>query len=357
VARKKETGLFKRAGAEVYQYDFWLCGHRFHGTTGCTERREAEAFVRARKAEALASIDKEPASVMTFGAASSRWWQEVGQHLKRNDTVMTNLARLQREIGMNTPLTRITGDMVARIVAKRRNEGISPSTVNRSVTEPLRKIIRRAGEVWEVETAKVQWSQHILREPAERVRELSITEQEAIFARLGEDYLHPVRFALLSGCRLNEVVTLEWSAVDWGNRRITISGKTGIATIPLSAGLRAVLWPLQGRHDKAVFCYRANDAWLPITYSGLSSAFRRARAKAGIQSSKADPVAGLRFHDLRHTTATRVLRATGNLKLVQKLLRHTRIETTTRYAHVMDEEVSAAMDAASAPERKAAQND
>jgi len=51
-----------------------------------------------------------------------------------------------------------------------------------------------------------------------------------------------------------------------------------------------------------------------------------------------------RFHDLRHTFATRMLRQTKNLKLVSKLLGHTSVETTTRYAHVMDGDLAEAMD-------------
>ena len=55
---------------------------------------------------------------------------------------------------------------------------------------------------------------------------------------------------------------------------------------------------------------------------------------------------GYRFHDNRHTAATRVLRACGNLKVAQKLLRHADIATTAKYAHVMHEDVLEAMERA-----------
>src|SRR5262249_55638184 len=48
----------------------------------------------------------------------------------------------------------------------------------------------------------------------------------------------------------------------------------------------------------------------------------------------------LRFHDFRHDFGTKLLRATGNLKLVQRALNHTNIKTTTRYAHVLDDQVA-----------------
>jgi hypothetical protein len=52
-----------------------------------------------------------------------------------------------------------------------------------------------------------------------------------------------------------------------------------------------------------------------------------------------------RRHDTRHTTGTRHLRVTGNLKATQKLLGHSRIETTTRYAHVLVDDVRDGLEA------------
>ena len=53
----------------------------------------------------------------------------------------------------------------------------------------------------------------------------------------------------------------------------------------------------------------------------------------------------LRFHDARHTAATRVLRK-SNLRVVQQLLGHERVTTTEKYAHALAEDVRAALNAA-----------
>ena len=55
-------------------------------------------------------------------------------------------------------------------------------------------------------------------------------------------------------------------------------------------------------------------------------------------------VTGFRFHDYRHDFASKLLRTTGNLRLVQKALNHRDIKTTTRYAHVLDSDVAEAME-------------
>ncbi len=354
-AGKRETGLFKRQGAEHWEYDFRISGHRFCGTTGCTARREAEAVIRQKKIEARAGLaDQSPATV-TFGVASSRWWQERGQHCSRPAVVQDMLARLQEWIGLNTRLTEITNERVAAIVSMRRAEGVAAGTVNRSFTEPLRRILKRAEETWGHQVAKIDWRQHLLPEAKVRIREITPAEQAAILKHLKEDFRPLVQFSILSGVRREGCLSLTWQAIDWGNRKIHIQGKAGQDyTLPLSNALRDLLWPLQGRHAEHVFCYRRErcagkarrGTWAPINADRIEAAFRVARKAAGIPNSREDSRQGLRFHDTRHTAGSRILRATRNLKIAQQLLGHKDIESTLRYVHVLDSELLEGIDAA-----------
>jgi len=74
----------------------------------------------------------------------------------------------------------------------------------------------------------------------------------------------------------------------------------------------------------------------PLTAGGVRAAWKRLRDRAGI--------ADFRFHDFRHDFATKLLRETGNLKLVQRALNHADIATTTRYAHFLDDEIAEAVE-------------
>jgi integrase len=354
---------YRPKGRALYLYDFKLQGHRFHGSTGCASKRDADAFEKRRKAEArdelkqAARLGREP---MTFGLASTRYWEEVGQHTVSAADIEWSIAWLQREIGLSRKLSAIDDALVARLVQKRRGEAVStvrpkkgeparlvrPSTVNRTVTEPLRRIIRRAAEVWREPVGLIDWKKHRLREPEERVRELRPGEEEALFAALRADYHPIVRFALVTGCRLSECVNLRWQDVDWGGRKLWILGKGGkLAPVPMPPSVRQLLWPLQGQHAEFVFTYaaaRARDGRRhgerhPITYEGLKTAFRRAVKGA---------VPDYRFHDNRHTAATRVLRGSGNLRIVKDMLRHADIATTLKYAHVTDDDIRDAMERA-----------
>ena len=69
--------------------------------------------------------------------------------------------------------------------------------------------------------------------------------------------------------------------------------------------------------------------------------------KTDAVSSGPDHLQDFRFHDFRHDVGTKLLRGTGNLKLVQKALNHSDIKTTTKYAHVLNSEVAAGLEAVS----------
>ena len=349
--------VYKPRGASAYVYDFKLRGRRFCGSTGAASKREAEAAERRRRAEAAEDIKRHEAlgrEPMTFEVASSRYWLEVGQHHACADTTLSSLDWLTREIGGRKRLASIDASLVAALVAKRRAEparngskGVRPATVNRTMTEVLRKIMVRAADVWGEPVAKIKWGDHLLDEPRERVRELRVDEETALKAKLRDDYAPIIEFALVSGCRLAECHQLTWADVDWGGRLLWITGKGGKRmTIPLTPTLRQILWSLQGHHATKVFTYVARRGSRvgrkgerrPITRNGLTTMWRRLKMQAKLVD--------YRFHDNRHTAATRLLRSSGNLAAVKRLLRHERIETTMRYAHVNDDDLMRLMEQA-----------
>jgi integrase len=144
---------------------------------------------------------------------------------------------------------------------------------------------------------------------------------------------------------------LTWPDVNWSAGQITRRGKGGkLVSTPITETVRAILEPLIGNHPVHVFTYTAQRTrtcpktgervvkgqTYPITYSGAVSLWKRTR--------KAAKLTDFRFHDIRHDVGTKVLRATGNLKLAQRVLNHADIKTTMRYAHVLDEEIGQALE-------------
>lgn len=152
-------------------------------------------------------------------------------------------------------------------------------------------------------------------------------------------------FVRASGMRLKECVTLRWSEVDFGTRQIVRLGKGGRRVVfPITPAVREILFPLQGQNPEFCFTYlavygnkrlgRVRGQRYPLTYTGAKTAWQRLRTNSGIA----------RFHDFRHDFGTKLLRESGNLKLVQKALNHRDIKSTLRYAHVLDEDVAVAVE-------------
>lgn len=351
----------------VYVYDFWRGGTRFYGSCECTTRREAEQFEKDLKAKVAEQRKKQEAVAtgpLTFTAALDKFWLEVGQHYggSYGKTVFTALEWLGHEFGPETLLGSIATKRISEAIARRRAETVpnrkgdpkpvTNATVNRTVTELLRRIFIRARDVWEEPVRPIQWKTLLLPEPKERTRELRDHEETTLAQNMRNDYLPALAFFVASGCRLNEVVSLSKTDFDWTGRTITIRGKGDkVDIIPLTNEIAAIVTPLWDHHPQAVFTYVSKRVRkhpiskklipkgnrFPITYEGMKSTWRRyGGAKAGLID--------FRLHDTRHTTATRLLRDSGNLKLVQRLLRHEDITTTVKYAHADIRDLRSAME-------------
>lgn len=351
----------KHPSWKTYRYDFQCRRRRFSGDTFETTKRAAKEVERQIKAEVKERLRNQPKKAggpVTFKQAADRWHDEVGRHHANEKTTLRDLLRLQERIGTNTMLHEITDETVADLVAKRRGDRawnrkdkgfVKPATVNRSVTMRLRDIVIRARKVWKVQTPDIDFGQHMLPEPQERVREGSIVEEDTALSKLTPGYAEATRFAFETGCRRMEILGMEWSRVDFFSDRFEVTGKYGKRRfLPMTESVRALLWDQQGFHPRKVWTYEAQRTdkrrgivrgqHYPLTEAGFKTAFRRAVARAGIED--------FRFHDTRHTAATRILRE-SNLRVVQNILGHSDPKTTAKYAHAMDNDLKNAMQAAS----------
>lgn len=359
--------VYRSKNSPYFQYDFVVGGARFHGSTHTKDRRKAQAYEAALRTQAAqgGAVRRKPR--MSIDTAAQRFWTEKAQFEANHKTVEYQLANLVEGIdqdgsGRNVLLSDITNGKVATYVARRRAT-LSNRSVNCEV-ELLRRLMRRADKIWRVDVGEMPaWGQLLLDEPDERVRELTAAEDTALFANLRQDFHPLVRFALMSGIRLSNLIGLTWRQVDFDAAELRLmvkSRKPGgkVLVVPMTAPMTALLSAERGKHEAHVFTYecarsrgkRRTGQRHPFTQSGWRKPWRAALDAAGVTD--------FRFHDTRHTAATRTLRA-GNLKIVQRMLGHSRIETTAKYAHAMVEDVRAAMAVAQSrniPEVAAAEN-
>ena len=130
------------------------------------------------------------------------------------------------------------------------------------------------------------------------------------------------RLLLLTGCRLSEIQFHRWEYVK--DDCVELPGaKTGGRIVRLGPEARAVLADLP-REDGDPSVIRGK---LPDTHlTDLQRPWRRIRERAGLDD--------LRIHDLRHSYASRALALGESLTMIGKLLGHTQVQTTARYAHL-----------------------
>lgn len=358
--------VYKAEKSPFYQYDFQIRGRRFYGSTECTSRKEAEkyeALERERAKILLQAMARSRVSLL-MDDATVRLWEHSAQYDSDQQATCTNLARLVSHFGRATALTDITHTKAKDMVAWRRGHHVSRrgkrskqetealplvsnATVNRSATKVLQRLFTFAKAEGATFEDEPKWDELLLPEPEERVRELQNDEAAAIDAAMRVDYGPFFDFVRASGMRLKECVTLQWSEVNFGTKQIVRTGKGGRRIVfPITPAVRDVLFPLQGQNPEFVFTYvavygnkklgRVRGRRYPLTYSGAKTAWQRLRDNSGLRD--------FRFHDFRHDFGTKLLRDSGNLKLVQKAMNHRDIKSTLRYAHVLDEDVAAAVE-------------
>jgi integrase len=366
--------LYRHKRSPYWQYDFSIRGRNFSGSTRLADEDEAAKFESRKKDEARCIVDAEirtNSSPMTIGRACERWWNEHGNDLNDPST-KTALDWLVTAIGPRTPLHEISNDLVSRVVQARKSDRrragsdgdgkqlyrpIKAITVNKTTISLLRRVMRRARENWNVTLPnEPTWSKHRLKETRRPVRELSAGEEATLDAIETPAYAVLRRFAIITGLRRRNVL-LTWSQVDFEAGVIRIISKGGVPrTLPLSREAYAILWAQRGHHPEFVFTYicrktrripklrqllRLKGQRYPITYSGFGSN-KRNWIKAGVDA---------RIHDLRHTTGMRTLRATGNLRVVQKILGHADIAITAKfYTDATLEDMRGAMETTAAAE-------
>ena len=139
-----------------------------------------------------------------------------------------------------------------------------------------------------------------------------------------------IRLLLLTGCRRSEILRLRWSEVD-RDRLVLADGKTGPRIVPLNTPARRILERRPRGGSPFVFSSPRNRA---LPRSRNLAFWDRARREAGIED--------VRLHDLRHTHASHAVMNGVPVPVVARLLGHSDVRTTLRYAHLGDREIEQA---------------
>ncbi len=140
-----------------------------------------------------------------------------------------------------------------------------------------------------------------------------------------------IRLLLLTGARLREILDLKWTDVDLQRGQLFLrDSKSGKKTIIINAPAVLILSTLP-RLGLYVIAGQSAGTDEEGPRADLQKPWQAIITRAGLP--------GLRIHDLRHTHASIGVGAGVGLPIIGRLLGHTNVDTTNRYAHLADDPV------------------
>lgn len=353
--------IYKHKGSPYFHYDFVVQGRRFYGSTGQVNKRQAEAYERRVRAELAErgpdGVGRKGTRDLTVDEAIGRWWAEKGELLDSAADVERHLESWIELLGKNKRLGSIRKADIQRVISERRKIAYrgklpSPATINRFVAA-FRSVWRYVDDE-DQSLPAIKWRDVILPEGNERVRELAPDETTVLNKGLAAEEPWLRFFVLLSrtyGLRFGEMF-FRPEAVDCIARTIVFQKKRRKTPVEHKVHLASPHAPeVMSRASEAIaagldhiWFTRDGDRLLPLDKAHIARRIRKVIRKCKISD--------LKIHDLRHDAATKLLRESGNLKVVQKAMGHASIQSTLRYAHVSDGDLRSALEAVSrnAPE-------
>ncbi|MEO0124515.1 MAG: tyrosine-type recombinase/integrase [candidate division WOR-3 bacterium] len=233
------------------------------------------------------------------------------------------------QVNVKNLLKSFSGKLVSEISAYElerykslRVKEVTPASVNRELS-CIKHMFNKA----------VQWGylkENPLRlvmkfkEPPGRVRYLTEEEIDKLLDCCANHLRPIVVTALNTGMRKGEILNLRWSDVDLKNRVITLkrTKNNEIRMVPINQVLYNELLKIEKRYGSQYVFADKNGK----PYGDIKNGFNHALKRAGISD--------FRFHDLRHTFASRLVMVGVDIRTVQELMGHKDIKMTMRYSHL-----------------------
>ncbi len=212
-------------------------------------------------------------------------------------------------------LSQVTPWLIEKYKTERKKV-VKPSTINREL-DTLRNMLNMA-VVWKmVDSSPYKGIKHF-RVSNTNLRIVSEEEFQKLYEAASQTLRPILLTAVATGMRRGEILNLRWDDVNFKEGFIIVRDSKNYETrnIPMHPALEEVLLRLKAkRQSEYVFEGRKT----------IKRAWENALRKSGISHC--------RFHDLRHTFATRLIMKGVDLVTLQELMGHKDINMTKRYSH------------------------
>jgi len=237
----------------------------------------------------------------------------------------------------NIFLDELTSGHADQIVNRLLQIGRNPKTINK-VLMVLKGIVKYAFRIKLVQNNPLA-EYGFLKERPNPITFLTKVEIHQLLMNCKDlESNSAILFALNTGMRIGEILGLCWDRVDFDQKLVTVSRtlsraelrettKTNlIRYVPMNSEVEILLKTLlqNQKCPRFVFAKKHNVPFNPDHFSGRE--FKKALQRAQIRN--------IRFHDLRHTYASQFVMNGGSIFDLQKILGHTDVKMTMKYAHL-----------------------
>lgn len=282
----------------------------------CVQREHDEKYGIERKKERIGFNEFAQIYLEDYAINKKSW--------KDDNSRMKELVKFFEDI----ELREITPLKIERFRKSRLKAGNTKSTTNRYLAL-MKKMLNLAIEERYLEKNPVSKIKFYSERDVLKERILTEEEEEKLMKKSSEHLKSILIVALNTGMRRGEILNLQWKQIDFRMRRMRVektkSGK--VRYIPMNEILYEELLKVKDRNTQSLYVFFNPETGKP--YLDMKKGFKGACKRAEIQ--------GLRFHDLRHTFATRLVEKGVDIITVKELLGHSDISTTQRYTHSSDE--------------------
>lgn len=239
-------------------------------------------------------------------------------------------------------------DITIQSVEKIENNMLKANLSKRSVEYALiilRKILKYAEEHDYLQNKIIQIKPNKYTYDNKRIRFLSLEEENTLLNILNIRNIQLYMICLLSlhcGLRAGEIFSLTWNDVNFANKTITIrdpkNSKTRTAYMSNKVYAELQKWGQKTANDLLF----KNEKGARI--ESISNTFDRVIKELGWNDNVTDSRDKVVFHTLRHTYASRLVQNGMDLYKVQKLMGHSSIAMTERYAHLAPQNLQQAVE-------------
>ena len=328
--------LSKRSNGIYYVFYFQPNGKRTCISTGTKLKSEALKFL----SEFQEGIKKRKLSTVTPKTILEYRWEFASYsesiHRPKTTKLFNSILKEFAEYCQDIQLTEISSQIIEKYL--QRKTKVSLHTAQQHLAY-LRSAFNKAVN-----------DKYLLSNPFNKINNFRIPERQPLFIdepsfqtllRVidNQDIKDIVIFAVKTGLRLMELITLEWNQINFKDKYLILDNNTHttkskkVRTVPLSIEAMQILIERErNRKNEIVFTYEGEN----FNPEFLSKRFKKYVIKAGLNPK-------LKFHSLRHTFASWLVQKGVSIYHVSKLLGHANVETTEIYSHLRTEDLRASI--------------